>query len=114
MCSALCVHTWQVCDLIEELVLHASKLVVGVVRGGRVRRRGLPLHLLLGRPTGPRPRHADQSHHCSVKTTTATTNGRQISQSNNEISFGDVKATTNKTAVKSTFSSHAHVYSLLS
>ncbi len=57
--------TWQVRELIEELVLHAGELVVGVVRGGRGR-RWLPL-LLFGRPAEPRPRHADQSHRCSVK-----------------------------------------------
>lgn len=56
--------TWQMCELIEELVFHAGELMVGVVRGG-LRRRGFPLFLplFLGRPAEPRPCHADQSHH---------------------------------------------------
>lgn len=55
--------TWQMRELIEELVFHAGELMVGVVRGG-LWRWGLPLFLplLLGRPAGPRPCHADQSH----------------------------------------------------
>ncbi|TNN30166.1 hypothetical protein EYF80_059682 [Liparis tanakae] len=44
----------------EELVLHAGKLVVGAMRGGR-----RPLLLgLLGRPAAPPLGHADQSHRC--------------------------------------------------
>ena len=52
-----CGLTWQMRELVEELVFHAGKLVVGMVRGG-LRRRGLPLSsplLLLGRPAKPRP-----------------------------------------------------------
>lgn len=52
-----CGLTWQMRELVEELVFNAGKLVVGMVRGG-LRRRGLPLSsplLLLGRPAKPRP-----------------------------------------------------------
>lgn len=60
------VLTWQVCELVEELVLHAGELVVGVVRRGW-RRPRLPL-LFPRRPPKPHCGHVDQQHHCSEET----------------------------------------------